>query len=64
MMAALQALPARQREGLALKYYAEWPDAQIAAAMSVSGRAIVRYVTRGMSTIRACEVLDGPGAGR
>jgi DNA-directed RNA polymerase specialized sigma24 family protein len=59
LMAALQALPARQREALVLKYYAEWPDVQIAAAMSVSGRALARYMARGMSTLRACGVLDG-----
>jgi hypothetical protein len=29
--AALQALPTRQPEALVLKYYAKWPDAQIAA---------------------------------
>ena len=64
LMAALQALPARQREALVLRYYAEWTDAHIAAAMSVSGRAVVRYMARGVSTLRACGVLGGPGVGR
>ena len=58
LMAALQALPARQGEALVLKYYAEWPDAQIAAAMGISGRAVVRHTERGISTLRACRVLD------
>ncbi len=56
--AALHALPTRQREALVLKYYAEWPDAQIAAAMGISGRAVVRHTERGISTLRACGVLD------
>ena len=58
LVAALQALPARQREALVLKYYAQWPDAQIAAAMGISGRAVVRHTERGLSTLRACGVLD------
>lgn len=58
LVAALQALPTRQREALILKYYAEWPDAQIAAAMGISGRAVVRHTERGISTLRACGVLD------
>jgi DNA-directed RNA polymerase specialized sigma24 family protein len=58
LVAALQALPTRQREALVLKYYAEWPDAQIAAAMGISGRAVVRHTERGISTLRACGVLD------
>jgi len=62
LVAALQALPARQREALVLRYYAEWPDAQIAAVMGISGRAVMRHTARGMSTLRACGVLDWPGA--
>ena len=58
LVAALQALPARQREALVLKYYAEWPDAQIAAAMGISGRAVVRHTARGIATLRACGILD------
>ena len=58
LVLALQALPARQREALVLKYYAEWPDAHIAAAMGISGRAVVRHTDRGISTLRACGVLD------
>jgi DNA-directed RNA polymerase specialized sigma24 family protein len=58
LMAALGALPARQREALVLRYYAEWPDAQIAAAMGISSRDVVSYIARGMSTLRACQMLD------
>lgn len=58
LMAALGALPARQREALVLRYYAEWPDAQIAAAMGISSRKVVSHIARGISTLRACRVLD------
>ena len=58
LVAALQALPAWQREALVLRYYAQWPDAQIATAMGISGRAVVRHTDRGISTLRACGVLD------
>ena len=58
LVAALQALPAWQREALVLRYYAQWTDAQIAAAMGISGRAVVRQAERGISTLRACGGLD------
>jgi DNA-directed RNA polymerase specialized sigma24 family protein len=58
LMAALHTLPARQREALVLRYYAEWPDAQIAAAMGVSSRGVLSHIARGMSTLRACRMLD------
>jgi DNA-directed RNA polymerase specialized sigma24 family protein len=64
LVAALQAVPARQREALVLRYYAAWPDGQIAAAMGISGRAVMRHTARGMSALRACGVLDWPEAGR
>jgi DNA-directed RNA polymerase specialized sigma24 family protein len=57
LMAALSALPARQREALVLRYFAEWPDAQIAAAMGTSSRGVVSHIARGMSTLRACRIL-------
>ena len=58
LMAALHALPAQQREALVLRYYAEWSEAQIAAAMGISGRAVTNHVARGMSTLRASRALD------
>jgi DNA-directed RNA polymerase specialized sigma24 family protein len=58
LQAALQALPAQQREALVLTYYAEWPDAQIAAAMGITGTAVVSHTARGISTLRACGALD------
>lgn len=58
LQAALQALPAQQREALVLTYYAEWPDAQIAAAMGITAPAVVSHTARGISTLRAYGVLD------
>jgi DNA-directed RNA polymerase specialized sigma24 family protein len=48
-MAALSLLPDRQREALVLKYYADWPDPAIAAAMGISRCALSACVRRGMS---------------
>jgi DNA-directed RNA polymerase specialized sigma24 family protein len=58
LMAALGGLPARQREALVLKYYADWPDPQIAAAMGISRHALNAYTRRGMSALQACSALD------
>jgi DNA-directed RNA polymerase specialized sigma24 family protein len=52
LMAAIVGLPARQREALVLKYYADWPDPQIAAAMGISRQAVNAQIRRGMSAIR------------
>ena len=61
LMAALRGLPARQREALVLKYYADWPDSQIAAAMGIRRRALCAYLQRGMSTLQA---FAAPNRGR
>lgn len=54
LMAAVRGLPARQREALVLKYYADWPDPQIAAAMGISRHELNDCIRRGMSALRAC----------
>jgi len=61
-MAELSALPARQREALVLRYYANWPDPQIAAAMGIRRSALDRHVRRGMSALRAY-LTAGTGSG-
>lgn len=55
LTAALQALPSRQREALALRYHASsvLSDAQIASAMGISIRAVKRHAKRAESTLRA-----------
>jgi RNA polymerase sigma factor (sigma-70 family) len=56
LVTALRALPARQREALVLRYYADLPEAQIAAVMGIRAGAAQLHVARGMSSLRA--VLD------
>jgi RNA polymerase sigma factor (sigma-70 family) len=53
LLAALGALPARQREALILRYYANLPDAQIAAMTGISARAVKNHIARGMSCLQA-----------
>lgn len=60
LMAEVSALPARQREALVLRYYADWPDRQIAAAMGITRHALNRHVQRGM---RALQARTAPGRG-
>jgi DNA-directed RNA polymerase specialized sigma24 family protein len=51
VLTTLRGLPARQREALVLKYYADWPDRQIAAAMGISARALHAHIRRGLSAL-------------
>lgn len=62
LLTTLRGLPARQREALVLKYYADWPDRQIADAMGISGRALNAHIRRGVSALaaRATSRRDGP----
>jgi RNA polymerase sigma-70 factor (sigma-E family) len=52
VVAALHGLPARQREALVLRYYADLPEAEIASAMGVSQGAVKSHVFRAMSALR------------
>ncbi len=52
VIAALRALPARQREALVLRYYADMSEAQIASAMGISRGAVKSHTARGMSALR------------
>lgn len=62
VLATLCGLPACQREALVLKYYADWPDRQIAAAMGISVRALNAHIRRGLSALAASAAprRDGP----
>jgi RNA polymerase sigma-70 factor (sigma-E family) len=53
LVSALRALPARQREVLVLRYYAEMSEAQTASAMGISKNAVKSYTARAMSSLRA-----------
>jgi RNA polymerase sigma factor (sigma-70 family) len=53
LLAALHALPARQREALILRYYAGLPDTEIAFVMGVPPRSATRHIERGAACLRA-----------
>jgi RNA polymerase sigma-70 factor (sigma-E family) len=52
----LRALPARQRETLVLRYYADLSEVQIATVMGVSRRAVKSHLALAMTALRT--VLD------
>ena len=53
VIAALRALPERQREALVLRYYADLSEADIATAMRISRGAVKSHTSRGMAALRA-----------
>lgn len=62
LVAALYALPARQREALVLRYYADLPDTQIAAAMRISAQAVTGHLRRGLSSLQAAHSSAAPSS--
>jgi RNA polymerase sigma-70 factor (sigma-E family) len=52
VVAALRRLPERQREALVLRYYGDFSEAEIAAAMGISRGAVKSHTARGMSALR------------
>jgi RNA polymerase sigma factor (sigma-70 family) len=53
LVAALRALPARQREALALRYYTDLPETQIASVMGITTRAVKDHIACGMPALQA-----------
>jgi RNA polymerase sigma-70 factor (sigma-E family) len=51
VVAALRELPVRQREALVLRYYLDLPEAEIAAAMGVSGGSVKVHLHRGIAAL-------------
>jgi RNA polymerase sigma-70 factor (sigma-E family) len=51
IVAALLLLPARQREALVLRYYADLPQADIAAAMGVRAGSVKTHLHRGLAAL-------------
>jgi RNA polymerase sigma-70 factor (sigma-E family) len=49
---ALRRLPARQRQAVVLRYYAQFTETEAAAAMAVSLGAVRSYTARGASRLR------------
>jgi RNA polymerase sigma-70 factor (sigma-E family) len=52
VLAAVRRLPARQREALVLRYYADLSEAQTAEAMGVSEGAVKSHTFRALATLR------------
>ena len=51
--AALRSLPERQREAIALRYYADFSEADIAKAMGISKGAVKSHTARAMASLKA-----------
>jgi RNA polymerase sigma-70 factor (sigma-E family) len=57
LLRALRALPARQREVLALRYYLDLPEAEIAATLGISPGSVKTHAHRGLHAL--AEALEG-----
>jgi RNA polymerase sigma-70 factor (sigma-E family) len=58
LVRALRSLPARQREALALKYYGNLSEAQVASAMGVSQGAVKRHMAGAIAALRVVVEID------
>jgi RNA polymerase sigma-70 factor (sigma-E family) len=52
VIAALRALPTRQREALVLRYYLDLSEADIAETMGISRGAVKSHTSRGMGALK------------
>ena len=50
---ALRRLPRRQREAIVLRYYADFSEAEVAAAMGISRGAVKSHTARAIAALRA-----------
>jgi RNA polymerase sigma-70 factor (sigma-E family) len=53
VIAALRSLPTRQREALALRFYLDLSEEQVAAAMQISQGAVKSHTARGKAALRS-----------
>jgi RNA polymerase sigma-70 factor (sigma-E family) len=53
VIAALRGLPARQREVVVLRFYADMSEAQIAAAMGITRGAVKSHTSRALAALRS-----------
>jgi RNA polymerase sigma-70 factor (sigma-E family) len=62
VVAALRALPARQREALVLRFYADLSEADIARVMGISAGAVKSHTARGVTALRKllADAATGP----
>jgi RNA polymerase sigma factor (sigma-70 family) len=61
VIAALRKLSGRQREAIVLRYYADFSEAEVAAAMGISCGAVKSHTARGMAALRADLGRGSPG---
>jgi RNA polymerase sigma-70 factor (ECF subfamily) len=52
LVAALRALPRRQREVIVLRYVAGYPELEVAAALGIAPSSVKTHLKRGMSVLR------------
>src|SRR5881227_3773323 len=52
VIATLRKLPGRQREAIVLRYYADFSEAEVAAAMGISCGAVKSHTARAMAALR------------
>jgi RNA polymerase sigma factor (sigma-70 family) len=62
-MSALRTLPVRQREVVVLRYFADLPEGEIAAATGLSAAAVRHHAVRAMSSLQAGLGPAGSGQG-
>ena len=60
VIAALRKLPGRQREAIVLRYYADFSEAEVAAAMGISCGAVKSHTARAMAALRTGLAQRGP----
>ena len=60
----LSRLPARTRAALVLRYFHDWPDADIAAALGCRAATVRSLLSRGLRTMRADQSLGSDDGAR
>jgi len=61
VVAALRRLSSRQREAIVLRYYADFSEAEVAAAMGISCGAVKSHTARAMAALRTGLGRDSRG---
>ena len=64
VLVALRALPRRQREAVALRYYLDLSEAEMAASMGVSAGSVKTHLHRGMAALAESLGALGPESGQ
>ena len=62
LVAALQRLPRRQREAVVLRYFGQFNEREVAAALSVSAGTVKTHLRRGLAALRSDPFFADPEA--